>query len=438
MLSLFSSDKKAICCCVGSVAFILRIACLVIRLQQGGWESVSYASEMGQIAANIAEGRGFSSPFENGSQPTAWFGPLVPIFWAGVFKAAGIFSGISLVIIGIMQCIASALACVIHSYLCLSLLDLSKYRRRNVYAGMLLLALLPLSILASSTRFWYYSWQELLLALAMLCSVRWYLRSRMADAVCFGVAAGICLLINPVPLLVYVAALIGILWNNTFNRNAIVQGLACAAVCGVILLPWSLRNMKELKHAVPLRSNFGVELYQGNNPNGEIVQTSKARHPASNADERRLYYKLGEVSYCQAKMHEAFRYMWHNPGISLKRSMQRAYVFWFTDIFDNWPWVPRSKWWTMGSKMVGGKLVRIFINILLFAGGCYALASRPLRTIKGWWILVLVPLMLPVPYYFTHVNPMYAFAVQPYLLILTLCGILNHTKASYIMQNRPG
>ncbi|MDA0577098.1 MAG: hypothetical protein O3B24_03260 [Verrucomicrobia bacterium] len=43
------------------------------------WHDVDHGGELGRIAVNIAEGRGFSDPFGSTGQPTAWFSPIVPM-----------------------------------------------------------------------------------------------------------------------------------------------------------------------------------------------------------------------------------------------------------------------------------------------------------------------------------------------------------------------
>jgi hypothetical protein len=52
-----------------------------------------FAYEMGQIAASLALGNGFSWPdwSELPAGPTAWMAPIFPLIMAGMFKIFGIF-----------------------------------------------------------------------------------------------------------------------------------------------------------------------------------------------------------------------------------------------------------------------------------------------------------------------------------------------------------
>src|ERR1700719_3798272 len=72
------------------------------------------ASEVGEIAINIAQGRGFSSPFGPGEQPTAWECPIVPFLFAGFIKLAGGPNGHATRLISLSQAMVSALAAAIY------------------------------------------------------------------------------------------------------------------------------------------------------------------------------------------------------------------------------------------------------------------------------------------------------------------------------------
>src|SRR5580658_1359841 len=52
-------------------------------------------AEPGNVAAALAQGRGFSDPFDGKTGATAWVSPLVPLVEAAVFTVLGIKSGAS-------------------------------------------------------------------------------------------------------------------------------------------------------------------------------------------------------------------------------------------------------------------------------------------------------------------------------------------------------
>ncbi|HEY6943856.1 MAG TPA: hypothetical protein VI431_01860, partial [Candidatus Acidoferrum sp.] len=51
-----------------------------------------FSQETGSIAASLATGKGFSSPFGKETGPTAWLTPVYPLLVAGVFRVFGIFT----------------------------------------------------------------------------------------------------------------------------------------------------------------------------------------------------------------------------------------------------------------------------------------------------------------------------------------------------------
>src|SRR5277367_2286332 len=54
-----------------------------------------FQTEAGSIARSIAEGKGFSSPYQRESGPTAILPPVYPLIVAGVFRLFGIQSAAS-------------------------------------------------------------------------------------------------------------------------------------------------------------------------------------------------------------------------------------------------------------------------------------------------------------------------------------------------------
>src|SRR6516162_6821964 len=67
--------------------------------------------EMGRLARSIAQGRGFSSPTDLDSGPSAWTAPVYPYILAGIFKLFGVYTRASAW--GILACnsLFAALTC---------------------------------------------------------------------------------------------------------------------------------------------------------------------------------------------------------------------------------------------------------------------------------------------------------------------------------------
>jgi len=77
-------------------AFLIRLAFYVPMVDETYRKVVidfPYGAETGQVAAAIAQGRGFSSPLRMvQTGPTAWFAPIFPYLLGGIFKIFGVYS----------------------------------------------------------------------------------------------------------------------------------------------------------------------------------------------------------------------------------------------------------------------------------------------------------------------------------------------------------
>jgi hypothetical protein len=414
-------------CAIFAVALVVRLIGLWILFPEDGWKTVGYGSELGQIAANLAGGRGFSSPFENGSQPSAWLSPLVPFVWSIVFRIFGEFSAGSLMCIGVLQCVMSAAACVLYFRIS------SHLSKQAGYAGLrwpLILALIvilwPMCIRAAVT-FWYYAWQEVATAGLFLAAMSWLDQGTPKRALKLGLCAGIVAYINPVPIVILIGACIMALrQDRVFRQRRLVQIALAGLVIVIMVSPWMLRNGIVLKAFVPMRSSFGVELLQGNNPEGAIVQSRNSLHPALNMTERTRFKKSGEIGYCHWALGSALHYMQTSEGATFQRIVLRIYVFWFSDLRGDWTWMEQTQWWHAGFRAIVKALSKIGIWVFPLAISIIVWMRFGLNKVPRKGLLITLLLCLPLPYYLTHVSPLYAYGIHPYLLIFAIVGIAVH------------
>src|SRR3984893_17904387 len=97
------------------IAFGVRVLCIVVMHTykvRTTEDNFGFGWEMGRIAAAIASGRGFSSPFGPPTGPTAWEPPLYPYLTAAVFLVFGIYSKVSAFVLLTLNSIFSALTCI--------------------------------------------------------------------------------------------------------------------------------------------------------------------------------------------------------------------------------------------------------------------------------------------------------------------------------------
>ncbi len=72
----------------------------------------NFGFETGSIAASIATGHGFASPFGTQTGSTAWIGPVYPYLCAAIFKMLGVFTPASAAAIFALNSLFAALTCI--------------------------------------------------------------------------------------------------------------------------------------------------------------------------------------------------------------------------------------------------------------------------------------------------------------------------------------
>src|SRR5437588_7957425 len=95
------------------IAFAVRLAVLVYFQTYAVSGPTAWGHETGRISRGLAEGKGFSSPFDADTGPTAWFPPLHPAIQAGVFKLFGIQSVASALVMRIFNIVCDVATCFV-------------------------------------------------------------------------------------------------------------------------------------------------------------------------------------------------------------------------------------------------------------------------------------------------------------------------------------
>ena len=82
------------------------LAAVLPGIQQWGTETT-------RIAASIANGQGFSSPFAQPTGPSAWEPPVYPYLLAGIFRVFGVFTESSYWVAVSVNIVMHALTCLL-------------------------------------------------------------------------------------------------------------------------------------------------------------------------------------------------------------------------------------------------------------------------------------------------------------------------------------
>ena len=351
--------------------------------------------EIVNIATSIASHRGFSSPFGVPSGPTAWIPPVYPYLVATIFLTLGLRSNLAALAILMLQASFSALTC----------LPIYSIARRAFDENLAIWAswgwaLFPYAIVFPALFIWETTLSGFLLA--CLCYLCLDLpNSRVSTQIAVGVLWGIAALTNPSLL----ALLPFFLLCPYVKQPVHPPGKAMAiilVVAAFVVCPWFLRNWHELGAIIPLRSNFGEELWVGNHVGG-IGRFQFGLGPSDNQHERERYRYLGEISYAAQRKTEAMQFISENRGQFLRQTFFRVRYWWFAEGEDG-----------------GAFLFYRLLAILSLAGialGWRRIANGPVLTI------VMAIVVYPAVYYVTDVFARYRYPVEPFMMILATFAV---------------
>jgi hypothetical protein len=398
--------------CIAAVALAVRLAILWWTWHRAAPAPPNepFGYELGDVAKAIASGKGFSSPlpfFETG--PTAWLSPIFPYIVGAIFKIWGIYSVKSHVAVQIFNCACSAL----------TIFPIYAIAKRSfgatVAAGASWLwVVLPDATHVPIADMWEAALAALFLGLLFWATLAMRGERSVAKWAGYGALWAVGALINTSLVAVLPFFLVWLAWEARKEGIAWLRPAAVASlVFAVGLAPWMIRNYSAFGKFVPVRSNFGLEFWLGNNPEALEVNAFQL-HPFVNRSEAEQYRSLGELAYMQAKQHEALAFMRANPGTACYFIARRIGDYWFA-VSDR-----------VGSVLSNGSLYLkgyFFFNAALTLLACFGAggALRKRNTLGAPYLIVL--LAYPVVFYVTHALVRYRFPMEPILTVLTAYGL---------------
>jgi hypothetical protein len=398
------------------VAFLVRLAYLTLahtyRIRPFP-DHFEYGWEMGRIARSLTTGHGYADPFAGHTGPTAWVAPLYPLLMALVFKLTGVYTLTSAWILLTLNSLFSALTVFPIAAIgrrCFAASGTARAASISRWA-VWLWALYPAAMQYAVRWVWETSLSTLLFTCAFALALRMHQRSpdrpgRFAgrDWVLFGLIWGAIALANPA--LVLFLPFAGI-WILTGAGSALVRGLAGASLSAVIFLailaPWVIRNSRVFHHFVPLRANFGAELYLGNGP-GATGLLMEYDHPAKDPQQLRLYSAMGEYRYAQMRGELAKQTIRADRWLFVRNTLKRLDFFWFG--------VPSAS---------GNAASRFFRSLnfgFLSTAGLLGLLLALRRRVYGAWLFAFAFLTLPAMYYFVTVHARFRHPLEPLIALL--------------------
>lgn len=343
-------------------------------------------NEPSHIASALASGFGFSSPYANVPiAPTAQQPPVYPAILALIFKLFGNYSSASAYVAVGVNILAGAFTAVL------------LYHTGELYFNKTLGAV--------AAWVWALPWMYRaiafsvslsgahLAALGLVASVLLLPKAVDANRGSFGLGLflGLLGLLQPSFLAVWAIYMVWLaLWKRRFRQTMLVfSGVV------IVLAPWTVRNYVALHRLVPLRDNFGLELWLGNRPGMQGTVDYLGDFPDHDPS---TFSRLGETGYMDSKFEEATMFIESHPKQFAGRCLRRIIEFWY---------VPYSQSW-------------LLVSLLAWIGTFLACRRQT------WGALLAIPLAtFPVVYYVTHVFPTYRLPIEPLVILLATFSVVE-------------
>jgi hypothetical protein len=370
-----------------------------------------FEQETGSIARSVATGSGFSNPFGRETGPTAWLTPVYPLIVAGTFKLFGIFTARSFLFLVFLNILFSTAACI--PIFCVG----NKVADIGVASGAAWLwALFPNAVMIPFEWIWDTSLAALLAATLLWATLELAESRRLRDWCGYGLLWGFTLMTNPslgslLPFLLGWAA-----YRSGWKSDSRPKGRSWitppAVALGLTILccvPWTVRNFIVFNRLVPLRSNFPLELYIGNNEN---YDDKHPRYPGPITKDRETlrYFRMGETPFMDEEMRKATKFIVTHPRVEAILFVKRFVAFWAGIPNPIEQFLATDSW-----------LARSLILCAAFSGMGALLGIVMLIRVHSPYTfpLAVFPIIFPFLYYITHTSLRYRHPIDPIVLLLT-------------------
>lgn len=373
-----------------------------------GWET-------GRVAASLASGHGYGSPFGGETGPTAWMVPGFTLLLAAVFKLFGIYSPLSAWVIQAIDSLFQALTVPL-----VYEIGARTAGRRTGWWAAWIWALYP-GILQYAVRWiWETSLSGLLFAAVLVLGMR--MRGtgstppamRVRDWSAFGLLWGAVAMSNPTLLLM---APVEGLWiigvrpriertPQYLGRSTALAGLS-AFLCLAAMAPWIVRNERVFHAFIPTRDNLGAELAMAWAPDSAGFPWGQTIPAFDAAPQHRLYARIGELAYVRERGRMAKQWAREYPAHFLKLVVLRFYMFWVS--------VPHESGGHQGAEAIR-EWSYCFGSITSLLGLLLALKRKlPAAGLFAW-----ATLLLPAIYYFVIAGARFRNPLEPFFCVLTV------------------
>lgn len=367
-----------------------------------------FFQETGNIAQALAQGKGFSDLFRQGTGPTAWLTPVYPLILAGIFRVFGIFTVRSFLTAVTLNIVFSAATCV----------PIFFAGRKIAGTGLgatasWMWAAYPNAMVVAFWWIWDTCLTTLLAALLFWFTLKLAETQRWRDWCLYGLLWGLALMTNPA-LASLLPFMIG--WAIYRAGPARRRGMALVglAVLMTVLccMPWTARNYVVFHRFVPLRSALPFALWLAHN---KVWDPHTPWYWRVTAYEQTADYKrMGENAFMQQKWNDAVKFIRAHPALELRLFQRRFVAFWtgFPAPFEGFA----------SAKSLSTQIV-IVVNFLVALGTLAGLVAAWIQLRRHAFLLSAFPVAFPWIYYATQPYLRYRLPIDPVLLLLTAIAL---------------
>ena len=378
------------------VAILVRIAVMLISESWRFTSESQFGYELGQLARSLATGNGFVRIRSTGQASFAAFPPVYPFILAGFFSIFGIYSHTAAFAVLLFQTLCAGVS----SVLLLLIATRLWAPRAGLIAGSIW-AFYPTSVFFSVIHVWYSELAVMLLLTGVLIALTTRDPIRFSTVVTFGALTGLLVLTDPT-LTIYLALLL--LWmvlrRGEQIRRKLMLVFSSALAVGLVVSPWAIRNWVVIGAPV-MKSNFGEQLFIGNNPLavGEVNRKERLQAYTTRDQEELAYHRSqGEIATDRYFRDTAMEWIQNNPLRFAHLTIKRIWYFW-------------------AGGLDRKSLLRLtyYTPLLLLGLSGLWLGFRQ-GNLTPIWLFILV---YPLPYYITHAETgRYSYPIEPFVVSL--------------------
>jgi 4-amino-4-deoxy-L-arabinose transferase-like glycosyltransferase len=385
------------------LSFLLQLATIAAFHEyrtRPGDDNFGFGFEMGRIGRSIAQGHGFSSPYEGNTGPSAWEPPLYPFLIGGVFKLFGIYTIASAWVLLGINCIFATLTTIPIYWIAHGTFG----ERVAFWSAIVGWALNPYVWSYGVHWIWDVTFTPFVLACIFLLALELQEWPGWQGWFLFGVLYGVGALANPT-MLAFLPFCGLWIWRKRYLRGlSSLAGVALSSVIFFLVLsPWLIRNYEAFGRFVFIRNDFGLQFRLGNGPMADGMLMPYMQ-PNLNKLELEKYQRMGELAYAADCKRLALEWIRANPERFAMISLKRFFYF--------WNGVPRP---TSSTSWIDFRTSGFLATSVLAIWGL----GRALRQRRpGAWLYAGLVLFYPTAYYFVFPHARYRHPMEPELLIL--------------------